>query len=217
MQEFRNQDVQEFAQARGLRERLELAHCEFEFLARPAPDTVTEADHRAILDDLFRAIDSRIVERFERFAAHDPALRASGCWRPRWDATKATATPWTEADLIDPTEFGPGFRITLERERSQVYPMEWLAQAFDDPPYKAECPPGLFADFCSLVGLWPGEGASVLDWVAPASTTDEDAAASRAAWNTWFEAGLEWWGVWCLTIYNPQRGTLAALTASTTD
>ena len=39
----------------------------------------------------------------------------------------------------------------------------------------------------------------------------------RCDWSNYFDDGLDWWGVWCLTIHNPQRQTLSALAASATD
>ena len=39
----------------------------------------------------------------------------------------------------------------------------------------------------------------------------------RSTWSAYFEDGKEWWGIWCFTVWNPRRGTLAAVMASTTD
>lgn len=198
----------EVAGAEPMRTRLDVAHCVFDFLVRPAPPQPSEADHRVILDDLFRSIDGRIVAGFITRTGRHPN---GDLWRPRWNINAATATHWNEDDLVDPQGLGPDFRVTLEG-RDAARRMHYLGQAFHDPPYGADCPPGLFADWCALVGLWPGEGATILDWVDVHGHDD-----AVTPWNSYFEPGLEWWGVWCLTIHNPQRGTLAALAASETD
>lgn len=36
-------------------------------------------------------------------------------------------------------------------------------------------------------------------------------------WSTYFNAGHEWWGAYCYTILDPQKGSLTMLAASTTD
>ena len=54
--------------------------------------------------------------------------------------------------------------------------------------------------------------AVVLDWVG-----DVDAHPERSDWSNYFDAGKEWWGIWCTTIWNPSTRTLAAIAASSTD
>ena len=138
------------------------------------------------------------------------------CWRQ-------AGVDWTRYDKVmieriqvylRPTgaAFVPGTRIPVTRPTASVTPFEWLFQAFDDPPYGARCEPGLFADFCRTVGLLPHQGIEVLDWVGNPETEPE-----RSEWSDCFDDGKEWWGIWCLTVWNPQQRTLAALVASATD
>ncbi|WP_167659284.1 hypothetical protein [Pseudomonas fluorescens] len=51
------------------------------------------------------------------------------------------------------------------------------------------------------------------------SVVEQQASASlrQRMGQDYFDDGPEWWGVWCLSIWNPKRGTLAVLAASTTD
>ncbi|MOA62241.1 hypothetical protein D3C78_1875990 [compost metagenome] len=48
-------------------------------------------------------------------------------------------------------------------------------------------------------------------------TASDEYDPAREPWSDYFDDGLEWWGVWCLSIWNPKRRTLAVLAASTTD
>ena len=187
------QDWQCRAQAR-LRQRMDATGCVFDFaVRRVAPGhTVVEADHRAVLGALFEP------------------MHGGAAWT--CDLPRARATRWDAACVTDATAFAPGWRIGFDRAPASVSPFEHLFQAFDDPPYTARCEPGLFADFCSAVGLLPGQGIEVLDWVG-----DPEREPERSAWSDYFDAGREWWGIWCLTVWNPRRRTLAALAASTTD
>lgn len=41
--------------------------------------------------------------------------------------------------------------------------------------------------------------------------------AWSADWSNYFEAGQEWWGAFCWTVYDARTGTIAFLTASSTD
>jgi hypothetical protein len=68
------------------------------------------------------------------------------------------------------------------------------------------------AEFCAAVGLLPNHDIEVLDWVGDPLMEPE-----RSNWSKYFEDGKEWWGIWCLTVWNPRRQTLAALIASSTD
>ena len=76
----------------------------------------------------------------------------------------------------------------------------------------------LWADFCEQTGLLPEAGISVRDWVRHNSYNHTGRAQySRHPLSNYFDAGLEWWGIWCLTIHHPRRQTVAALAASATD
>jgi hypothetical protein len=52
----------------------------------------------------------------------------------------------------------------------------------------------------------------VRDWVG-----DPQREPGRSAWSPYFDDGKEWWGIWCLTVWNPRRRTLSAMMASQTD
>ena len=76
----------------------------------------------------------------------------------------------------------------------------------------------LWADFCEQTGLLPEANISVRDWVRHNSYNHNGRAQySRHPLSNYFDAGLEWWGIWCLTIHHPRRQTIAALAASATD
>lgn len=91
-----------------------------------------------------------------------------------------------------------------------------LFHAFCDPPYgptigrSESCV--LFHQWCDWLGLRPEDGIEVMDWVG-----DPTQDPRRSEWSDYFDAGKEWWGIWCLTIWNPVTRTIGVLAASTTD
>lgn len=197
-----------------VRQRMDAAHCVFDFTVRqvPAGRLVAEPQHRAVLSGLFDEIDAMNAQRRREVIARHPEYANQPGWQVTHEVARARPTPWHWGDAGDARDFQPGQRVPVTRKHGEVGPFEWLFQAFDDPPYGADCAPGLFADFCEVVGLLPGQGVEVLDWVG-----DPDKEPGRSAWSNYFEAGQEWWGIWCLTVWNPRQRTLAALAASTTD
>ena len=110
--------------------------------------------------------------------------------------------------------------------QAEFDPQNWfvrLYRAFNEPPYGLGSLPeadrrALWADFCEQTGLLPEAGISVRDWVRHNSYNHNGRAQySRHPLSNYFDAGLEWWGIWCLTIHHPRRQTIAALAASATD
>lgn len=200
-----------------LRARMDAAGCVFDFSVRAvAPShVVTEADHRALLQALFDEVQARAAQWRAAWLAQNPQFKDASSdpvGQSVHDVAQARATPWDARDVADATTLVPGTRVHVTRPVASVTPFEWLFQAFDNPPYGARCEPGLFADFCRTVGLLPHPGLEVLDWVG-----DAEAEPERSDWSDYFDDGKEWWGIWCLTVWNPQQRTLAALVASATD
>lgn len=180
----------------AVRERIREAGCAFQFEVLALPESCGEpgdADHRQVLQQLFEALRAQYAGL-------------------RFYPELAESSPWDSECVTNPADFLPGLQISEGRNLNEVTMYEWLFQAFDNPPYKAKCGQGLFADFCEATGLWPSTGIQVLDWVG-----DPDENPGRSEWSNYFDAGKEWWGIWCLTVWNPKKRTLAALAASETD
>ena len=117
-------------------------------------------------------------------------------------------------------------RSCRDYTQAEFDPQNWfvrLYRAFNEPPYGLGSLPeadrcALWADFCEQTGLLPEAGISVRDWVRHNSYNHNGRAQySRHPLSNYFDAGLEWWGIWCLTIHHPRRQTVAALAASATD
>lgn len=183
----------------ALRAQMREAGCVFDFTVRRMDMPVqkpSERLHRALLGVLFREVSER----------------GPGKWTPRVDLAAAHPTLWPSECVTDPKGFLPKQRIDIRRDRTSISHFEWLFQAFDDPPYGARCEMGLFAEFCEVVGLWPNHEIEVWDWVG-----DPNVNPGRSDWCDYFDQGKEWWGIWCLTVWNPRNKTLAALAASSTD
>ena len=87
-----------------------------------------------------------------------------------------------------------------------------LRQAFLDPPYRTKLEAKDFRDWLAMLHVLPDEELDVVDWVG-----NPDQEPARSTWSDYFDAGKEWWGIWCLTVFNPARRTLCVIAASTTD
>ncbi|MDA7415411.1 hypothetical protein PGB34_03455 [Xenophilus arseniciresistens] len=197
-----------------LRERMQAAGCVFDFAVRGvlADAGVELAHHRAVLRAMFDDIDAQ-------WALHRQALRAQGMDLPeplpaamQHELARASATPWDARSVCDASGFKPRRSEGISFPAPPTTPFESLFRAFDDPPYGTRAQPGLFADFCQAVGLLPAQDIVVFDWVG-----DPEQAPQRSAWSAYFDDGKEWWGIWCLTVWNPRQRTIAALAASATD
>lgn len=197
----------------SLRESMASANCVLDFTVCQVADgeVPAEAHHRALLARMFDEIGARGLARRAEFIALHPAYAAQPAWTLVYDLGSAQSTPWCTQGLAKVLCQQPGERIAIDRA-SVASGAEWLFQAFDNPPYPADCPPGLFGEFCRVVGLSTEPGVKVFDWVG-----DMDAEPQRSTWSNYFDDGKEWWGIWCLSIWNPAQRTLAALAASTTD
>ncbi|WP_157538915.1 hypothetical protein [Hydrogenophaga flava] len=182
-----------------VRKEMKASGCVFDFTVRvvePDESVPSEIQHREVLDTLFREIRER---------------NEVDC-KLEFDLTHARPTRWGSDQIVDPRPFVPGAYASSIKPFASVTDFEWLFQSFDNPPYRAMCRQGLFADFCEVVGLDADQEIDVLDWVGNC-----DAEPERSTWSNYFDAGKEWWGIWCLTVWNPRKRTISALAASSTD
>lgn len=208
--------IVEQAASEALRQRMEAAGCAFEFLvlAPEADEIVDQSLHRQAVDRLFQYIEAQWFER-DRQLRLDPRYADIAPPSMHWDLGKAI-----------PKALGQDQIIRLMRTgKTERNPQSYaLYDAFCEPPYSTrfinDTPQMLFKEWLELLGLVPDSGVVVLDWVDNfnfnAMASDEPDPA-RDPWSDYFADGLEWWGVWCLSIWNPERRTLGVLTASTTD
>lgn len=180
-----------------LRARLDEAGSVFDFVVLSLDATASpgEAEHRDALRVLFEAIDERtqvwrrkLVEQHPRYANHP--------W-PDLSPDLAQARP----QALDSARIAE-----LTRENGPLH------RALVDPPYGTPLQAADFQEWRDVLRLYPDEGLQVLDWVGNA-----DREPQRSTWSRYFNDGKEWWGIWCLTLYNPRRRTLSALAASATD
>lgn len=196
-------------QGQALRRQMKEALCVFDFaVLAVAPQATVDLElHRQALSVLFRQVQQ---ERSE-----DPCYANVGQGQPmRWEVQRAQpreldAEQIRQLTLIQPAGDAMG-----------LYP------AFSDPPYgtqfaeNGERPEVIFRQWLALLGLEPEAGPVVIDWVSNLElewVTEARVGPEMPPWSTYFEEGLEWWGVWCLSIWNPRRRTLAVLMASATD
>lgn len=85
-----------------------------------------------------------------------------------------------------------------------------FAFAFTEPPYSLKAAPRevqeLFDAICEII-LPPGKTHEIRDWSSPTLPQ-----VSR-----YFDAGMDWWGVFLFSIYVPELRQLTIAMASTTD
>lgn len=181
----------------ALRERLDQAGCVFEFAVFTLDPTATPgaAEHRLALQLLFDKIAADAAQWRSNLIAQDPKY-ASYSWQ---DPTPNLAQARAE-------------RLDADAVRQLASEDGALCRAFRDPPYGTQLQVADFREWQQVLRLHPDEGMQVLDWVG-----DGDAEPQRSAWSDYFDDGKEWWGIWCLTLYNPRRQTLSVLAASATD
>ncbi len=180
-----------------LRTRLEQAGCVFDFAVTMLDPTATpgEAEHRLALQMLFETIEERArIWRLELIAR--APRNAKQCW-PDLKPDLAQARPQA---------------LTIDAVRELISEDGLLCKNFRDPPYGTGLQVTDFREWLQVLKLHPDEGLQVFDWVGNA-----DVEPQRSSWSSYFDDGKEWWGIWCLTLYNPRRRTLSALAASATD
>lgn len=199
---------------RALRQQLKEAYCVFDFvvLAVEAEALVDQALHRQGLQHLYLQLMAERRERWETLR-QDPRYADVGLTSMRWEQERAV-----------PEALGQEQVRQLVCENLE--PQEWaLFQAFYDPPYGTQFPGGIeqarqaFGHWLQVLGLDPAEGPHVINWVGNLELDflAPDMGPHLLPWSDYFDEGLEWWGVWCLTVWNPVRRTLSVLAASATD
>lgn len=207
-------NVIELQTSASLRQRMEQAGCAFDFLvlAPEASETVDEALHRQAVGLLFQHIKAQWLERHRQLTL-DPRYTEAAPPAMDWDLSKAVAKTLNRDEVAR--------LMGGDKDDQHIYA---LYAAFCDPPYGTrftdDTPQALFKEWLDLLGLEDGTDVVVLSWVDNFNfnwTASDEHDPAREPWSDYFEDGLEWWGVWCLSIWNPKRRTLAVLAASTTD
>ena len=159
-----------------------------------------EADHAAALAALFAQIlQAEHDAQAERIAQYHAERLAAA----RNDTERAKIRRAAAQNPLPPLSFHPQAARSAPLDTRFIQPAARRA---------------LWADFCEQTGLLPEANISVRDWVRHNSYNHNGRAQySRHPLSNYFDAGLEWWGIWCLTIHHPRRQTVAALAASATD
>jgi len=211
LQQLRVIESQEIA---SLRERMNLVGCVFEFVVLEVDPEVLEDEalHRQALMAMYEQIMANqlewrqsLIQRPDYVDGEPPALT--------WKLDLAVATPLDRATVFD-----PGMVLPPRLGRSALF------DAFCKPPHsislRDEWALALFKEWLQVLGFDDQDDIEVLNWVDGYQTNCDrgsDDLPDTVLWSNYFDAGLEWWGVWCLTIWNPRCRTLSALVASTTD
>jgi hypothetical protein len=205
------------AQIDALKADMDAAWCVFDFAVFQAHDVygVDEQLHRTALQQLGEQLLARAQVNLDQARQKNPQM-VLGDVSENFHVQQATPIQlepqWVSA-LLDTTPY------TFDKHHYHSF-----FQSFCDPPYGTLWPQAQrvdkFEKWCRLVGLRLENQPEVIDWVRNPYLTLNDFPgdfAPRCAWTDYFEDGLEWWGVWCFTIWNPKQQTLAAVMASATD
>ncbi|MGM3275050.1 hypothetical protein [Ralstonia sp. 24A2] len=180
-----------------LRRQLQQAGCVFDFVLyrvteQPAPG---EDGHRQVLVHLFEDIDRKARQHRADVIAQHPRYASYQWPELKTNVMEARSRVLSASDVCALTQ-----------------PDGALERAFLDPPYTTKLDAADFQMWLTILRMFPDEQVEVLDWVG-----DPWNDPARSSWSSYFDDGKEWWGVWCLTLYNPRRRTLCALAASATD
>lgn len=166
-------------------------------------------------------------EKIRRAAAQNPLPPLT------FHPEAARSVPLDTRFLQSPDSLRP-YRDCLQNIRPRSHaaaqtesdPQNWFVRLycdFNNPPYPLHDLSdtdrlALWADLCRQTGLLPDNGVSVRDWVRHNGFECKGRAQlSTHPLSNYFDDGLEWWGIWCLTVHHPRRQTVAAIAASATD
>ncbi|MCP2040452.1 hypothetical protein L1281_001035 [Neisseria sp. HSC-16F19] len=225
-------------QQQALRDDLAQAGAVFEFAVWqwPGGDAPGEQAHLQVLDALFaEVIEPQFCQQqSDSLRYYDKRITAADTAQQRrqLQAYRAQAlaynlswdTAYACGRLLDNRYLYAPDTLKSYEQYQHMDEAEWLLTLyhnFNDPPYglqitAAERLP-LWQRFCEITGLVAEEQPQVYDWLRHQVYGDSGNAVMQHPLSNYFDAGLEWWGVWCLTVYNPRRRTLAAIAASATD
>jgi hypothetical protein len=190
----------------ALREKLAAAGCVFDFSVYTLENGIESSPsvHRYALELLFADIRERWWANYQEIIQKHPETRASDFFKLDYDCGAAIA------EVLPAEKMQSLLAHTPHPDGAPC-----LFLSFCDPPYgfmKDADAKDLFDQWCQVLGLIPGHLPEVIDWAG-----NPDLEPSRSEWSSYFEAGKEWWGIWCLTVWNPVTRTLGVLAASTTD
>lgn len=193
--------VIEQTRSEALRSHMDDAGCVFQFvlLQADSPAVADESLHRQALQGIYNQVMKEALER------HRALLQ-----NPQYANREQPELDWASEQAV--ARWVPGSELD---ELAKL-----LYASFRQPPYGTQFKGGeteaqaVFQEWIDLLGLVETEQPEVIDWVADLRPDFHNPPSS---WSSYFDQGLEWWGVWCLTIWNPRRHTFGALIASTTD
>jgi len=197
-------------------ERMDDAGCVFNFIVFELESEVIvdESVHRRALVGLHKQLMSEALDGHAQLIKN-PEYAGNSAPEISWELEKAVLTLLSDEELKN-------LMLTEDYVRGPLA----LYGHFREPPYGTKFKGGereaqeLFHEWRIAIGLEENSGVTAINWVKGINTTwvdREDAIPGRESWSNYFDSGLEWWGIWCMTIWNPERRTISALIASTTD
>lgn len=199
---------------RALRQQLKEVYCVFDFvvLAVEPEAEVDQALHRQGLQHLYLQLMAERRERWETLR-QDPRYADVGLTSMRWEQERAVP------EALSQEQVRQLVCENLEQQDLALY------RAFRQPPYGLHFPGGaeqarqVYGQWLDVLGLDPEQQPLVINWVGNLELDCQapDMGPHLQPWSDYFDEGLEWWGVWCLTVWNPVRRTLSVLAASATD
>ena len=190
----------------AFRQKLTQVGCVFDFSVYSLEKDIdsSPALHRHALELFFTEMRERLLEEHREIIEKCPELRGTNFFHLDFDCAAASPKVLSVEQLR---------HLLSCTSHSTAKPC--LFSSFSEPPHGLATnvdAKDLFNQWCRILGLLPVDLPEVIDWVG-----DFDLEPSRSEWSNYFEAGKEWWGIWCLTVWNPVTRTLGVLAASTTD
>lgn len=152
-----------------------------------------------------------LADRRERWAVREHALNPNVKVEPflyAWRADSLDGNPYPASSLFAPPDDPPAFDM---KATLGAYLIEWdkwhsevlYAHAFLKPPYP-----------CRDVGVEDWKRVNALLF---SSLDAVEVYSWNTDWSDYFDEGLEWWGAYYWTVYDPPRDAFVVIGASASD
>lgn len=211
------------SQYHALNERLHHAGNVFLYQCWHTPDDVTITHHRHMISTTLEDFKEQEKQRTASHLQHlkDRLVNAKNTKEKRdtnhqLDRLQAYLSFATNADKASYVKLDTTLISHVDDHKKPQPSQGWfydLYCSFLEPPYGLHGTEQekirLWQELTSFVGLMAADRAylTVFDW----------AIHNQGCWSGFFDDGLDWWGIWCLTIYNKRQNSLGCLIASSTD
>lgn len=197
-----------------LRRRLDDLGCVFEFVTMVVDKDISIDDrcHRSALSELYEQIMASQRAWYRKVVRVLPAADYP-VPTMRWDLSSAVGVRLSRQQIISLMQVEANEFVAFPLYADFIRPL-----CFSKQGGNVEDTHLLFGEWIDALGLHAQDGVEVLSWAGEPRrcSMDTQAGKPRSAWTEFLCPGSQAQHVWCLTIWNPVRRTMAALAACST-